>query len=101
MQQRAPQATLTSILAEARARIPELTARSAALERAASDQPAPPSFEQALRGPNVAVIAEVKRRSPSAGDISPALDPARHAADYEGGGASAISVLTEERHFGG
>jgi indole-3-glycerol phosphate synthase len=54
-----------------------------------------------LRLPGVAVIAEVKRSSPSAGSIAEITDPAALAADYERGGASVISVLTEGRRFGG
>jgi indole-3-glycerol phosphate synthase len=49
----------------------------------------------------VALIAEVKRRSPSKGDLRPDLDPAGLARAYQRGGASAISVLTEPLHFGG
>lgn len=47
------------------------------------------------------VIAEVKRRSPSKGDLAGIADPAALARQYEEGGASVISVLTEERRFGG
>lgn len=47
------------------------------------------------------IIAEIKRRSPSKGDLRPGLDPAEIAVEYEHGGATAISVLTEEDHFGG
>ncbi|MEP7026585.1 MAG: indole-3-glycerol phosphate synthase TrpC [Actinomycetota bacterium] len=55
----------------------------------------------ALRGDDVAVIAEVKRSSPSKGALAAIADPAALAADYEAGGAKVISVLTEQRRFGG
>jgi indole-3-glycerol phosphate synthase len=55
----------------------------------------------ALRGQDVAVIAEVKRASPSRGAMAAIPDPAALARDYEAGGASVISVLTEPRYFGG
>ena len=54
----------------------------------------------AAPGP-VKLIAEVKRRSPSKGDLAEIVDPAGLASDYEAGGATAISVLTERRRFGG
>jgi indole-3-glycerol phosphate synthase len=55
----------------------------------------------ALSGPGVAVIAEVKRSSPSKGTLAEIADPAALATEYEAGGAAAISVLTEERRFAG
>ena len=55
----------------------------------------------ALRKPTVAVIAEVKRRSPSRGSINDSLSAADQSALYARGGAAAISVLTEPTHFGG
>lgn len=53
------------------------------------------------RAQHLAVIAEIKRRSPSKGDLFANLDPAHVAKLYEDGGASCISVLTDEPHFGG
>ncbi|MFJ6214012.1 indole-3-glycerol phosphate synthase TrpC [Streptomyces sp. NPDC092296] len=55
----------------------------------------------ALRGEGVRVICEVKRSSPSKGALAAIADPAALARDYEAGGAAAISVLTEQRRFGG
>ncbi|HWK76127.1 indole-3-glycerol phosphate synthase TrpC [Microbacterium sp.] len=66
-------------------------ARAAALDVSAALAPAS----------RVKIIAEVKRASPSRGALAEIPDPARQAALYETGGASAISVLTEERRFGG
>lgn len=62
--------------------------------------PQRPSFADALRQEGLSIIAEIKRSSPSQGAIAD-LDPLQAAKDYEAGGASALSVLTEERHFGG
>src|SRR5262249_15114449 len=55
----------------------------------------------ALKGQDVAVIAEVKRASPSKGSMAATRDPGALARDYEAGGARIISVLTEPRYFGG
>ena len=55
----------------------------------------------AFRADGVSVIAEVKRASPSMGTLAAIKDPAGLAADYAAGGAAAISVVTEERRFGG
>ena len=57
-------------------------------------------FRDALAAPGLAAIAEVKRRSPSAGDLRPDADPAGLAAAYERAGAAAASILVDER-FGG
>jgi len=75
----------------------------AALERrAAAASPRGPRFEAALGvADRVNVIAECKRRSPSKGVLAAAYDPVRIAAQYEQGGAAAISVLTEPTFFDG
>ena len=67
------------------------------------DAPEPArGFGEALRaGATVAVIAEIKRSSPSEGGIAPAADVAETARSYAGGGAAAMSVLVAERDFGG
>src|SRR4051794_32222845 len=57
-------------------------------------------FRDALAGPGLATIAEVKRRSPSAGDLRPDAEPAALAAEFERSGAAAVSVLVDERFAG-
>lgn len=72
-----------------------------ALERQAATLLPVPSFAQALRRPDVAIIAEIKRRSPSKGALDLTLNAAARASEYEEGGASALSILTEPSEFGG
>jgi indole-3-glycerol phosphate synthase len=67
------------------------------LSARADDRP----FREALVRPRLSVIAEFKRRSPSAGDISTSTAITDQVGAYERGGAAALSVLTDERHFGG
>ncbi len=72
------------------------------LKQRAHARPNPPlDAACALRGEGVAVIAEVKRSSPSRGPLADIVDPAALAEEYEAGGAAVISVLTEGRRFGG
>jgi indole-3-glycerol phosphate synthase len=66
-----------------------------------ADLPATRGFAAALRAPGLSVIAEIKRRSPSKGELAPGLVPAELARTYELGGASCLSVLTDVDHFGG
>lgn len=93
--------TLTQILEKTRAGLGALRARTAELERAAAGAPVPPSFRGAFAPDRVALVAEVKRRSPSAGAIREDLDPADRAARYARHGAAAVSVLTDGPFFGG
>jgi indole-3-glycerol phosphate synthase len=68
----------------------------------ASRMPRPRGFAAALATEaGLSVIAEVKRRSPSKGDLGPDLDPAELARRYDVGGAACLSVLTDRDHFGG
>jgi indole-3-glycerol phosphate synthase len=76
-------------------------ARREELERLAEGAGPRPSFAASLRRPDVAVIAELKRKSPSKGAIAPSLEAGPQTAAYERGGASALSVLTEPTEFGG
>ncbi len=71
------------------------------LKERAAKAPAAKDGVAALRGEGVKVICEVKRSSPSKGALAAIADPAGLAADYEAGGAAVISVLTEQRRFGG
>lgn len=71
------------------------------LKERASRLPSAIDARQILARDEVAVIAEVKRSSPSKGELAEIADPASLATEYEAGGASVISVLTEERRFEG
>ena len=84
----------------------DLAARQAALpieqlRELALAAPSPRDPMPAFRAPGLSVIAEVKRKSPSKGDLADIPDPAALASKYAAGGADAISVLTEARRFNG
>jgi indole-3-glycerol phosphate synthase len=70
------------------------------VERAAG-VPAARNFAAALQGKGLTCIAEIKRRSPSKGDLDPALQPELMAKEYVAGGAACLSVLTDRDFFGG
>jgi indole-3-glycerol phosphate synthase len=86
-------------LVDRRAARPLGEVQSAAADRAATDPPRP--FAAALDRPGLSVIAEHKRRSPSAGTIREGLEIEDVVGAYERGGAAALSVLTERGGFGG
>jgi indole-3-glycerol phosphate synthase len=71
------------------------------LKELAASAASPKDVMAAFAGPEVSVIAEVKRASPSKGALAAIADPTALAVDYEAGGAAIISVLTEQRKFGG
>jgi indole-3-glycerol phosphate synthase len=73
----------------------------AELEREAGSQPEGRPFAEALSRPGTSLVAEHKRRSPSSGTIREGASCAEVVTAYERGGAAAVSVLTEEAHFGG
>jgi indole-3-glycerol phosphate synthase len=91
---------LTDVVRDLRGRLEREPLDAPALLQRALTSPPPRAFEDALRAVTPALIAEVKRASPSAGAIAD-RDPVGQARAYESGGASAISVLTETRHFDG
>lgn len=92
---------LEPLLFAARARVDALRPARRELEQRAGATPAPQAFAPRSSTGAIGVIAEVKRRSPSAGAIHETLDPVAHAQAYAAGGAVGISVLTEPAHFGG
>lgn len=94
---------LDDLLDSARARVAAAASREplAALKARAVEVEPGPSLYDALAGPCVAVIAEVKRASPSKGPIAPELDAVAQATAYRRGGAAAVSVLTEPTRFAG
>ncbi|HET9091791.1 MAG TPA: indole-3-glycerol-phosphate synthase TrpC, partial [Acidimicrobiales bacterium] len=96
---------LDDIVAWHRARAAEdrrdLDELAAAAGEASRRDPPRPFLGTLSRGGGTAVIAEVKRHSPSRGDLAPSLDPAELARQYEAGGAACLSVLTDHPHFSG
>jgi len=99
---RPPEDILQRIVETKRAEVEELRRGFVGLRDRAEDAPPARDFVGSLRGGDgVAVIAEIKRRSPGAGAIRTDLDPLRLGPSYETGGAAALSVLTDAEYFGG
>jgi indole-3-glycerol phosphate synthase len=94
---------LDDLLAGAHRRVAEAREREplAQLRERASIAPVAPSLRAVLAEPGVAVIAEIKRASPSRGDLRPDLNAPEQARAYLDGGAAAVSVLTEPDRFKG
>lgn len=98
---------LTPILAYKREEVDALKASTSteALQDQANARPAPRGFAAALTATvaqgNNALICELKRKSPSAGEILPGADPVEIAREYETGGATCLSILTDGPSFGG
>ncbi|MBM3846824.1 MAG: indole-3-glycerol phosphate synthase TrpC [Verrucomicrobia bacterium] len=96
---------LSVIVEQKRREVAALPAKSpsaADIRQALAEQGGPRGFFEALqRSPNIGLIAEVKKASPSAGVICPDFDAVRIARAYEAGGAHCLSVLTDEKFFQG
>jgi indole-3-glycerol phosphate synthase len=92
---------LDRILADHRAAAAADRRSIEALRDQAADQPDCRGFRAAVAGPGLSVIAEIKRRSPSKGDLATDLVPADLARAYQDGGAGCLSVLTDGAWFGG
>jgi indole-3-glycerol phosphate synthase len=92
---------LADILASHRARAAADRRPVGDLVERALATPEPRDFTAALQGHDLSCIAEVKRRSPSKGDLDPGLQPDLVAKEYVAGGAACLSVLTDADYFGG
>ena len=92
---------LDSIIAGVREDLAQRRLPLAQIHESVSSQPKPLDAYSFLRRNPMNDIAEVKRASPSKGDLAPITDPAALAARYHEAGAAAVSVLTEKRRFGG
>lgn len=96
-----PKGPLGELTERSRLRARESELARGELAAVAESTAVPPDFASALRLASVSVIAELKRSSPSKGDIAPSLDTADRTKAYVAGGAAALSILTESSRFGG
>lgn len=96
-----PAGPLGELTEASRGRARESALARAELEAIVSVLPPAPGFAAALRREHVAVIAELKRSSPSKGVLAAGLDAGARTVAYEAGGAAALSILTEPSRFGG
>jgi indole-3-glycerol phosphate synthase len=96
-----PGGVLGELLLTTAARVRALRESGGWLRLRAAAAPKPRRFAEALAGDQLAIVAELKRASPSKGAINPLVDVADQCSEYESGGAVAISVLTEPSRFSG
>lgn len=96
-----PRGPLGELTEQSKQRARESRLARAELEAIVAGAPAVPDFAAALRRPTVAVIAELKRSSPSKGTLDASLDATARTRAYVSGGAAALSILTEPTRFGG
>jgi indole-3-glycerol phosphate synthase len=92
---------LARIVEQKRADLPQLSAHRAELERLAAERSDRRDFRAGLMAKHPAIIAEIKKASPSKGVLAADFDPPRTAQAYEAGGAAALSVLTDLEFFQG
>lgn len=99
---RASSGILAEIVQHKKQEVAELHARSAVLEQQATERKSPPRpFTAALRASQPAIIAEIKKASPSKGVFASDFHPAFLAHAYQEGGAACLSVLTDQQYFQG
>ena len=99
---RAPSGILAEIVQLKKQEVLELQPHASLLEREAYERKLPPRpFAEALRASSPAIIAEIKKASPSKGLLQPNFHPAFIAHSYEQGGAACLSVLTDKQYFQG
>ena len=99
---RAPSGILAEIVQHKQQQVADLRALAVTLEQEARERKSPPrGFAQALRASQPAIIAEIKKASPSRGVMQPDFHPAFLGHAYEQGGAACLSVLTDKQYFQG